>query len=145
MPGSGPPLEIPASILARMVEHCQKEAPLESCGILGGKPPRVSSLHLLRNTEASETLYNADPRDILEAFRTLREQGGQFLAIYHSHPRWAAIPSRTDLATNYYGDLPRIIVSLLTDPPEVRNWRLDTDSYTELPWTAVDDDEPSPG
>ena len=69
--------------------------------------------------------------------RFLRERGGEFLAIYHSHPRWAAIPSRTDLATNYYGDLPRIIVSLLAEPPDVRAWRLTPYDYAELPWRTV--------
>lgn len=134
------PLRIPTTILADMVNHCRRDAPLEACGILGGTPLRVSSIHPLRNTDASETRYNADPQDILAALRWLRERGGQFLAIYHSHPRWAAIPSRTDLDANYYGDLPRIIVSLLTDPPDVRVWRLEPDSYAELPWQVIADE-----
>jgi proteasome lid subunit RPN8/RPN11 len=131
------PLLIPADILAAMIDHCRREAPLECCGILGGTPPRVSSIHVLRNTEASPVRYNADPLDILEAHRSLRARGAEFLAIYHSHPGWRAVPSRTDLETNYYGDLPRIIVSLLDDPPEVRSWRLSADSYEELPWRVV--------
>lgn len=132
-----PPLLIPADIHDQMVEHCRREAPWECCGILGGVPPRVSSFHPLRNVLESETRYEADPRQIIEANRWLRERGGQFLAIYHSHPRWEAVPSRTDLEQNYYDDLPRIIVSLLTEPPEVRVWRLDPDSYEELPWALV--------
>jgi proteasome lid subunit RPN8/RPN11 len=59
------------------------------------------------------------------------------VAIYHSHPRWAAVPSRTDLQENHYGSVPRIIVSLLGPTPEVRIWRLDPDSYLELPWRIV--------
>lgn len=136
-PGEIPALLIPENLLAAMVDHCRREAPLECCGILGGAPPRVSSIHLLRNTDASETRYNADPADILAALRFLRARGEQFLAIYHSHPRWAAIPSRTDLETNYYGDLPRIIVSLLEEPPDVRAWRLEPDSFAELPWRTT--------
>jgi proteasome lid subunit RPN8/RPN11 len=132
-----PALLIPANIFAAMIDHCRREAPLECCGILGGVPPLVDSLHVLRNTEASRTSYNADATDILAARRTLRERGGQFLAIYHSHPAWQAIPSRADLERNYYGDLPRIIVGLRDDPPEVRTWRLDPDSYAELPWRVV--------
>jgi proteasome lid subunit RPN8/RPN11 len=122
-----------------MVNHCQAEAPRECCGILGGDSPRVASIHPLRNQAAHpETRYDADPRDILDAYRTLRQRGHAFLAIYHSHPQWEAVPSQTDLATNYYGDLPRIIVSLLTDPPEVRVWRLDPQSYVELSWSPVE-------
>ncbi len=86
---------------------------------------------------ASETRYDADPRDIIEAVRWLRSRGGEFLAIYHSHPRWEAIPSETDLRENHYGDLPRIIVSLLEEPPDVRIWRLEPNSYEELSWNLV--------
>jgi proteasome lid subunit RPN8/RPN11 len=138
------PLEIPSTILSEMVEHCRRDAPLEACGILGGVPSRALSIHPLRNTVASETLYDADPRDILEAYQSLRSRSHQFLAIYHSHPRWQAVPSRTDLERNYYGDLPRIIVSLLKEPPDVRVWRLGAETYDELPWVEVAGDVPRP-
>jgi proteasome lid subunit RPN8/RPN11 len=127
-------LIIPAATLDEMVAHCVREAPLEACGLLGGFSPFVSTIHPLRNASASEVRYDADPRDLIEAIRALRAGEKEILAIYHSHPRWAAIPSKTDLAENHYGDLPRIIVSLLGETPEVRVWRLAPDSYEELPW-----------
>ena len=127
-------LVIPQNIHDAMVAHCLREAPLECCGLLGGYPPFVSTFHPLRNASASEVRYDADPRDLIAAIQALREQRKEILAIYHSHPRWAAIPSRTDLAENHYGDVPRIIVSLLNPVPEVRIWRLDSDSYEELSW-----------
>ena len=136
---SAPPdiLTIPAPIVDAMVAHCRREAPLECCGLLGGVRPLVSSYHPLRNTDASETRYNADPRDLIDVVTALRARGAEILAIYHSHPRWEAVPSQADLALNYYGDLPRIIVSLLGPRPTVRIWRLDPDSFTELPWRLV--------
>jgi proteasome lid subunit RPN8/RPN11 len=128
------PLVIPQGIHDSMVAHCVREAPLECCGLLGGYPPFVSTFHPLRNSSASEVRYDADPRDLIAAVQFLRSQNKEILAIYHSHPRWAAIPSQTDLAENHYGDVPRIIVSLLNPKPEVRVWRLDADSFEELPW-----------
>jgi proteasome lid subunit RPN8/RPN11 len=133
-----PPLLIPLNIRDAMVEHCRREAPLECCGILGGVPPRVSSFHPLRNVaSASETRYDADPDDLIRAWIWLREHESEIVAIYHSHPRWEAVPSATDLSQNYYGPVPRIIVSLLAEPPDVRVWRLDPDSYQELPWSLA--------
>jgi len=129
-----PSLLIPADLHDAMVAHCVREAPLECCGLLGGIAPTVSSIHPLRNASASEVRYDADPRDLIEAVQSLRSRKAEILAIYHSHPRWAAIPSQTDLAENHYGDVPRIIVSLLGESPEVRVWRLDPDSYEELAW-----------
>lgn len=131
------PLEIPADIVEAMVAHCLREAPLECCGILGGAPPRVSSFHPLRNAAASPTRYDADPRDLIDTVVALREAESEILAIYHSHPQWEAVPSETDLRENHYGAVPRIIVSLLHDPPQVRTWLLKPDSFLELAWVPV--------
>jgi proteasome lid subunit RPN8/RPN11 len=135
--GPAPPLLIPRSIHDAMVNHCLREAPFECCGILGGVAGAVSSFHPLRNSLASETRYEADSRDVIEAVVSLRRRSAEILAIYHSHPKWQAVPSRTDMETNYYGDIPRIIVSLLGPEPEVRAWRLGTDSYTEVPFRVL--------
>ncbi len=134
------PLEIPESVLAAMLDHCRREAPLECCGLLTGRDRRVRTFAPLRNAEQSPTRYDADGRDLIDAVVAMRDRTEAIVAIYHSHPKWAAIPSRTDLETNYYGDVPRIIVSLLQEPPEVRIWRLEPARYDELPWTVVPDD-----
>ncbi len=136
-----PPLEIPRPFHDAMVKHCLRESPLECCGLLGGIAPRVSSFHPLRNAAASETRYDADPQDLIAAVVALRQRGAEILAIYHSHPRWLAVPSKTDLRENHYGPVPRIIVSLLDLVPDVRIWRLDSDSYQELAWRIVEDDD----
>jgi [CysO sulfur-carrier protein]-S-L-cysteine hydrolase len=135
------PLEIPRDLHDAMVAHCQHESPLECCGILGGFSPRVSSIHPLYNDLVSETRYNADSQDLIQAHIALRERGADILAIYHSHPRWQAVPSKTDLDANYYGPVPRIIVSLSGEAPEVRMWRLDADSFLELPWRIIEDED----
>jgi proteasome lid subunit RPN8/RPN11 len=132
------PIVIPSEFLDAMVAHCVRESPLECCGLLGGLAPLVSSIHPLRNSAASAIRYEADSGDLFAAVRALRVQGSEILAIYHSHPRWPAVPSKTDIAKNYYGDVPRIIVSLQGEVPEVRVWRLDPDSFEELPWRVED-------
>jgi proteasome lid subunit RPN8/RPN11 len=130
-------LTIPSDIHDAMVSHCQMEAPLECCGILGGVALEVSLFYPLGNALASDDRYDADPSDLIRTVHDLRAREAEMVAIYHSHPRWKAVPSRTDLAQNYYGPLPRIIVSLLGHPPVVRAWRLDADSFAELPWRVV--------
>jgi [CysO sulfur-carrier protein]-S-L-cysteine hydrolase len=130
-------LAIPADILSAMIAHCVMDAPLECCGILGGVAPMVSLFYPLANDERSETTYNADPRDLIRTVQDLRAREGEIVAIYHSHPRWPAVPSQTDLRANHYGDVPRIIISLLGETPEVRVWRLEPDRYEELNWKVV--------
>lgn len=133
------PLSIPATIHAEMVAHCLREAPREACGLLGGRGRDVSSFHPLRNTAQREDRYDADPGDIIRSVQGLRARRAEISAIYHSHPRWIAVPSRTDLAQNYYGPVPRIIISLTSELPDVRVWRLDPDSFEEIPWQLVED------
>ncbi len=113
---------LPVSIHDAMVAHCVREAPLEACGILGGVGSNVFSFHPLTNLSSTESHYQDDTRELIDAVRTIREGGGEMLAIYHSHPKWEAIPSQTDLRENYYELLPRVIVSLLGATPEVRIW-----------------------
>jgi proteasome lid subunit RPN8/RPN11 len=137
-------LLIPADIVRAMLDHCRREAPLECCGILGGTGLRVSSFHPLRNIASSETRYDADPQDLIRAYVWLRENGREIAAIYHSHPRWEAVPSKVDLKENHYGPVPRIIVSLLSDTPVVRAWRLEPESYEEIPWRLADGDGNDP-
>ena len=139
------PLEIPRDLHDAMVAHCLGESPMECCGILAGVAPRVSLFLPLQNVadvQTRSTRYYADPRDLIAVEKTLRELKLNILAIYHSHPRWEAVPSRTDLEQNYYGPVPRIIVSLLGEVPVVRIWRLDEDAYEELPWRIVESDLP---
>lgn len=130
-------LVIPRFILNAMIYHCQVESPLECCGLLGGVAPAVSLFYPLGNADQSETTYNADGRELIRAIQDLRAREGEIVAIYHSHPRWPPIPSQTDLRANHYGDLPRIIVSLLGETPEVRAWQLNPNSYEELRWRIV--------
>jgi proteasome lid subunit RPN8/RPN11 len=131
------PLLLPQDIHAAVLEHCLRESPLECCGLLGGVGKLVQSWHPLRNLAGSETSYQGDPQDLVNAWRWLREHAQEILAIYHSHPRWDAVPSAVDRRDNHWGDMTHLIVSLLTDPPTLRAWRLSSDSQQELPWSLV--------
>jgi proteasome lid subunit RPN8/RPN11 len=132
------PIEIPTEILEAMIAHCVSEAPLEACGVLAGVAPRVRSSYTLRNAAKSENRYYADEGQLITAVRAIREGGEEILALYHSHPRWEPTPSKTDLRENYWGTVPRIIVGLLGVEPDVRIWKLDGESFEELPWRVVD-------
>jgi proteasome lid subunit RPN8/RPN11 len=134
-----------SDIHGAMIAHCLREAPLEACGLLSGIAPLASVIHPLRNRLASEVRYDADPKDLIDAITDIRRREIEILAIYHSHPKSAAFPSKVDLAQNHYADLPRIIVSLRGETPEVRVWRLGEASYEELPWqVAVEPDASNP-
>ena len=126
-------LEIPANIFDAMLEHARTEAPAECCGLLAGRADAVTRCFRLRNELASPIAYQADARDLFTAFREMRESDLELLAIYHSHPTSPARPSRVDLAENFYGDIPRIIISLACGSPVVKAFRLFPDRFEEVP------------
>ena len=125
-------MEIPAPIFDAMIEHARVELPAECCGLLAGAGAAISRCFRLRNELASPAAYRADVRDLFAAFREMREAGLDLIAIYHSHPTSPARPSRVDLAENYYGDTPRIIVSLAGPAPEIKAFRLGETHFVEL-------------
>jgi proteasome lid subunit RPN8/RPN11 len=126
-----------------MIDHCRRTAPLEACGILAGRGPvQAASIYPLRNALQSATRYDADPRDLIRAIEAMRSRGEEMVAIYHSHPASPPIPSRVDLAENHYGELPRVIVSLLKGSAEVRIWRLGERDYAEVGWEIDAEIEP---
>ncbi|MFM1801411.1 MAG: hypothetical protein RJA81_763, partial [Planctomycetota bacterium] len=139
-------LTIHPEIFESMIQHCLRDAPLECCGILAGKSGMAWRIYVLPNSDQSETRYNADPQALIRAVQSMRRDGTEIMAIYHSHPRWPAIPSQTDLRENYYGEVPRIIVGLLQQPPECRVWRFYSDPYRydELSWVIQNFPIPSP-
>ncbi len=137
-------LSIPRSVYEGMLWHARAEQPLECCGFLAGvvREDGVGDVRLrypLLNAAASAVEYDAETRSLFSACKDIRRQGMEVLAIYHSHPRTEPIPSRKDLARNWWGrDVLHIIVSLTNAPPTVRVWRLNVEEYHAAEWTIRD-------
>lgn len=116
-----------------MVAHAQREAPIECCGVLGGRDGRVLKLYQATNAEHSRYCYNIEPQELFRINRECEENGWQFLAIYHSHPDSAAYPSPTDvhLAALWPESLYFIVSLLSPENPEVRAFRIRNGEVTE--------------
>jgi proteasome lid subunit RPN8/RPN11 len=127
-----------------MLAHALAEAPNECCGLVAGTiadgvGTAVRYLPLV-NERASPTAYRSEPRSILAASREIDKNGWAELAVVHSHPTSAAVPSRTDLAENFRAEsVVHLIVTLTTDPPTIRGWWLSADSFDEADVSIIDD------
>jgi [CysO sulfur-carrier protein]-S-L-cysteine hydrolase len=143
-------LQLPENVRVAMIAQARMEQPNECCGLLAGvletpveaKMPigRVVARLPLVNALASPTRYQSDARSLFAAMKAMRQEGLDLLAIYHSHPASAPIPSRTDLAENpYEDDVVHLIISLETEPPLIRGWRLTAVSYREEDWETIRD------
>jgi [CysO sulfur-carrier protein]-S-L-cysteine hydrolase len=126
-----------------MLEQAQAELPNECCGLLAGRVvdgiARVEMRYPLVNELASPIEYSAEARSLFAAFKDMRARDLVELAIYHSHPTTAPIPSKTDRDRNFFGtEMIFLIIGLAVQPPLVRAWRLHTDAQVEFDWQLVD-------
>lgn len=129
-------LVIPQSVVEEMLAHARAESPQECCGILAGivhdRVGEVRERYPVRNDLASPIRYATNPRDLLSVSRATRLAGWDWLAVYHSHPTSAAVPSRVDLAENTYGlSMCHVIVSLADAEPTIRAWWLRERDFLE--------------
>jgi proteasome lid subunit RPN8/RPN11 len=131
-------LIIRGALLAEVVAHARRELPNEGCGLLAGRVADgagvASASFPVGNDAASSSEYETNARDMLHAFRDMRERGLELLAIYHSHPMSEPVPSRPDLERNTYGEsVAHVIVGLAAKEPQVRAWWLGEGGCREAP------------
>jgi proteasome lid subunit RPN8/RPN11 len=121
-----------------MIAHARREAPLECCGVLGGRDGRVLKLYQATNAEHSRYCYNIEPQELFRINQECEENGWQFLGIYHSHPDSAAYPSPRDVERASWPESLYFIISLLSpENPEVRAFRIRDGEVTEEEIEAV--------
>lgn len=116
VPHSAAPLTLPAALADALWAHALREAPRECVGALGGHAQEQGALALalypLPNVSPKpESEYLADPGRLLRAMRAMQNEGFTLVALYHSHPRGPALPSRTDTLLAAY-PVPYLIADL---------------------------------
>jgi len=118
-------LRLPAAVAEELVAHARADLPNECCGMIGGRDGTAERVWRAVNTEASPYMYVMEPREQLRIMEEIDDAGLDLLAVYHSHTRSAAYPSRTDVELAFFGQTLYLIVSL-ADPaaPEIRAFHL---------------------
>jgi proteasome lid subunit RPN8/RPN11 len=123
---------LPRALAAEMIAHARSELPNEACGIFGGTlQGALRTFHPARNADASPYRYSVHADDLLRIALEIDESGDEVAAIYHSHTMSPASPSRTDMELATWPEAAYLIVSLKSDPPEIRAWRLTEGSAPE--------------
>ncbi len=129
-------LRLPSPLVTDMLARAVASLPNECCGMLAGHRDAATNIatathvYPLINTLASPTEYAADPKGMLVVMRTLRQEGTELLALYHSHPTSEPVPSARDLASNHYGtSIMHVIIGFTQPRPELRGWWLSEQDY----------------
>ena len=124
-------LTISASVAADLAAHAAAELPNEACGLLSGSAGHATGFHPARNAESSPYAYEVDPDDLVRIVLGIEANGEELVAIYHSHPRTAPVPSARDRRSAAYA-----VVYLISTPSEdgaIRAWRIDGGLAREVP------------
>jgi proteasome lid subunit RPN8/RPN11 len=119
-------MRIAQSLIDEMVAHAREDLPNECCGMVGGTDGEAGKVIRVENAAASPLRFEMDPQGQYNALKAIEDDGGELLAIYHSHTKSAAYPSQTDVnqAVNW-PDAIYLIVSLADeDAPEVKGYWL---------------------
>lgn len=118
-------MNIPQRIINELLSHAREGYPYEVCGLIAGKDGIASRIFRTTNIDKSSISYMMEPAEQFKAFKEMRANGLELMAIYHSHPTSPAYPSRTDVGLAYYPETVYMIASLQkAGTPEIKGFRI---------------------
>lgn len=124
-------LKISRNDWQEMLEHVDRHAPLEACGLLAGRDDRVKSVILVRNQAQSPVRFVMEPYEQLKAFDWIESNGLELLGIFHSHPGGPETASSTDIAEAAY-EVIHLIWSRTRDHWQARAFWIENGSAAEV-------------
>ncbi len=118
---------IPDAVRAELRTHAAEDAPNECCGVIVLREGIAE--RYVRGRNALESPYRYE-LEIDPAVWFLEDEGYE-LAVFHSHPETAPIPSRTDRElSGLWAGRPFVIYGLARD--ELRAWRVGREGADEI-------------
>lgn len=118
-------MRLPRALAEELVAHALADLPNECCGMIAGAGDEARRVHRASNSEGSPFMYVMDGREQMRIMDEIEDAGDDLVAIYHSHTRSAAYPSRTDVELAFFPDTLYLIVSIADrDAPVIRAFRL---------------------
>lgn len=115
-----------------MAEHGLREFPNEACGLVAGRDGEPVRFFAMRNLDASPASYRLDPKEQLQVFDQMDEEGLDLLGIFHTHTHSEAYPSETDRKLAFYPEASYLVMSLSDrEHPVLRAFRIVDGAVTE--------------
>lgn len=128
--------------LDAMIAHAREDAPIECCGILGGKDGIVTVVRRARNVENSPYRFVIDPLETAKIEREFDAAGAEILGFYHSHTGSDPIPSPTDIRSMgpLFGPPYVHFVVGVKNPeePDIRAWYIQDGDKLQQEFELVD-------
>jgi [CysO sulfur-carrier protein]-S-L-cysteine hydrolase len=132
-------MRILKKVIKQMLDHAQKEAPLEACGYLASKDAVILASYALVNVDKSSEHFSFDPKEQFAAVKDARAKGWEMCAVYHSHPASPARASQEDIKLAYDPNMSYFIVSLAGGKEEVRAFLIRNSVVSPIDLEVIDD------
>ena len=132
------PLVLPRLLQNEIVAHAKAGLPNEACGILGGRDGTATRFFPAINGQPSPYFYDIDSQDLLRIVLEIEDADEDIVCIYHSHVESPAFPSRTDVELAAWPDAAYLIVSLGSEPPEVKAFTIRDGTISRREITLTD-------
>ena len=136
-------IKLKRSDYSRIVEHAEKEAPIEACGLiageLDGEDRIIKKVYILTNTDHAEEHFTLDPKEQLAAVKDMRAEGLIPLGNWHSHPVSPSRPSDEDKRLAFDSNACYLILSLMDDEPVLNSFHIEGDTATKEELVIVED------
>jgi len=114
---------LPSAIAAALLQQARASPTEEICGLIAADARGVTRYFPIANVAADRIRrFELDPKGQIDALREMRRRGEELKAIYHSHPRGPAEPSRLDIERHEYPEAICLVIAL--DPPALRAFRI---------------------
>jgi proteasome lid subunit RPN8/RPN11 len=120
-----------------MQRHINFEAPLEACGLLGGKNGVVEIVLPVKNAAESRVRFQMEPKAQLRAIEQIESEGLEVIAIFHSHPKGPSVPSPIDIEEASY-PVVNIIWSKAGRRWQTRGFWIEDGRAVEVPLTVIE-------
>ena len=118
-------VELPRPLAIQLLHAALQTPGVEVCGLIAARdsvPVRVIPVSNVATDPRS--LFEMDARELIDATKTMRENGEELFAIYHSHPDAAPMPTATDLERSGHPGKLHLIISLqVKGVLQMRGWR----------------------
>ena len=118
-------VELERTFFDEIVEHGMEEFPNEACGLIAAKEGHPIKVFPMRNADASPVSYRLDPKEQLQVFNEIDDEGWELHGIYHTHTHSEAFPSETDRSQAFYPESKYLLLSLQDrDNPVLRAFEI---------------------
>lgn len=124
-------IELKLADYLAMIKYAQKLAPLEACGLLGGRVKGgtkiVEKVFYLTNMDHSAEHFTLAPKEQFAAIKELRVKGWQLLGNWHSHPASPPRLSEEDKRLAFDAKASYFVLSLQKEAPVLKSFQVSKD------------------